>query len=151
MEFDSAGTKEGTGKETRILIPHGAVIALVGGKNFELYRNNGTDSAPELQALNAPKLDQHNHSGGDHQSSSASPSSHLADEDAHANAAAQWLNSQVRGHKIEQLIVIAAPRTLGELRHHYNKQLERTLIAELAKDLNGKQSPEILKALHSKK
>ena len=55
------------------------------------------------------------------------------------------------GHKIEQLIVIAAPRTLGELRHHYHKLLERALIAELAKDLNGKQPPEILKALRSKK
>lgn len=134
-----------------MLIQHGTVIALVDGKNFELFRNSGNEADPNLEAMNAPKLNEHNHSGGGHHSSSANPTGHLADEDAHANAAVQWLNSQVIGHKIEQLIVIAAPRTLGEMRHHYHKQLQRALVSELAKDLNGKQPTEILAALRHKK
>ncbi|MDG2003096.1 MAG: host attachment protein [Novosphingobium sp.] len=134
-----------------MLIPHGTIIALVDGKNFELYRNKGDESDPELKAMKAPKLDQHNHSGGGHHSSSSNPTGHLADEDAHANAVTQWLNSHVLGHKIEQLIVIAAPRTLGEMRHHYHKQLERALVTELSKDLNGKQPNEILDALRNRK
>lgn len=134
-----------------MLIPHGTVVALVDGKNFELYRNAGTEADPELEAKAPPKLDDHNHSGGGHHSSSANPTGHLADEDAHANAAVQWLNNQVIAHKIEQLIVIAAPRTLGEMRHHYHKLLQRALVAELAKDLNGKQPAEILSALRNAK
>lgn len=134
-----------------MLIPHGTVIALVDGKNFELYRNSGNEGEPELEPLDAPKLDQHNHSAGGHHSSAANPTGHLGDEDAHANAATQWLNSQVLGHKIDQLIVIAAPRTLGEMRHHYHKMLERALVKELAKDLNGHQPSEILAALRSQK
>ena len=63
---------------------------------------------------------------------------------------ADWLNQQVLGHKIDNLVVIAAPRTLGELRRHYHKQLERVLQGELAKDLIGKQGPEILVALRGK-
>lgn len=133
-----------------MLIPHGAVIALVDGKNFELYRNSGNEAEPELEAMNSPKLDAHNRSGGGHHSSSANPAGHLVDEDAHATAAVHWLNDQVLGHKIENLVVIAAPRTLGELRKHYHKQLEQALLHELAKDLVGKKPPEIIDALRAK-
>lgn len=133
-----------------MLIPHGAVIALVDGKNFELYRNSGNEAEPELEAMASPKLDTHNHSGGGHHSSSANPAGHLVDEDAHAIAAVHWLNEQVLGHKFDQLVVIAAPRTLGELRKHYHKQLENALLRELSKDLIGKKPPEIIEALRAK-
>ena len=36
------------------------------------------------------------------------------------------------------LVVIAAPKTLGELRKHYHKQLETVLEGELSKDLVGR-------------
>ena len=35
------------------------------------------------------------------------------------------------------MMVIAAPRTLGELRKHYHKALQAVLSGELAKDLAG--------------
>jgi len=135
-----------------MLIPHGAVIALVDGTKFELYRNAGNEAEPALDALEAPKFDEHNKGAGSHHySSSGNPARSLLDEDAHAAAVADWLNSQVLGHKIGQLIVIAAPRTLGELRRHYHTQLETALVAELHKDLNGKPPAEILAALSSEK
>jgi len=135
-----------------MLIPHGAVIALADGKKFELYRNSGTDSEPKLDSLPEPRLDEHNKgAGAHHYSSSGNPTGHLLEEDAHAAAVAEWLNSQVLGHKIEQLIVIAAPRTLGELRKHYHKQLERAIFAELHKDLNGRPPEDILAALRKEK
>ena len=134
-----------------MLLPHGAVVALVDGKNFELYRNAGNEAEPELTAMDAPKLDSHNHSGGSHAGRSANHEGHLADEDAHAIAAVEWLNSQVLGHKIASLVVIAAPRTLGEMRQHYHKQTEHALVSELAKDLVGRQPGEILEQLRNKK
>lgn len=134
-----------------MLLPHGAIVALVDGKNFELYRNAGNEAEPELAAIDAPRLDASNHSGGSHRSSAGNHAVSLVAEDAHANAAAQWLNSEVLGHKIEKLVVIAPPRTLGELRRHYHKQTEQALVMELAKDLNGRPAAEILDQLRNKK
>ena len=134
-----------------MLLPHGAVVALVDGKKFELYRNSGNEAQPELTVLQSPKLDTHNHSGASHHSSAGNHADHLVAEDAHAIAATEWLNSQVLGHKIESLVVIASPRTLGEMRQHYHKQTQRAVIVELAKDLNGKQPVEILAALREKR
>ena len=113
-------------------LPHGAVIALVDGKHFELHRNTGDEANPALAAMAFPDLDESNKAGGaGRDSSSANPTGHQIDEDAHAAAAAQWLNQQVLGHKIEKLVIVASPRTLGEMRRHYHKQLELALIASL--------------------
>jgi len=133
-----------------MLVPHGTVIALVDGHRFELYRNAGDEAEPELAALPAPKLDSHNHSGGSHRSSAGNHADSLVNEDAHAAAAAAWLNGQVLSHKIKDLVVIAPPRTLGELRKHYHKMTERALIKELHKDLIGKQPGNIVAALREK-
>jgi protein required for attachment to host cells len=133
-----------------MLLPHGTVIALVDGHKFELYRNNGNEAAPDLVAQVSPKLDTHNHSGGSHHSSAGNHSDSLVAEDAHAIAAVEWLNSQVLGHKVANLVVIAAPRTLGEMRRHYHKHTEKALMGELAKDLIGRKPDEILAALRGK-
>jgi len=133
-----------------MLLPHGTVIALVDGHNFQLFRNAGNEATPELDPLPSPKLDTHNHSGGSHHSSAGNHAGTLVSEDAHAIAAVNWLNDQVLGHKLEHLVLIAAPRTLGEMRRHYHKQLERVLMGELAKDLSGRKGPDILAALRGK-
>ncbi|MFC3173374.1 host attachment protein [Novosphingobium bradum] len=130
-----------------MLLPHGTVIALVDGNNFQLFRNAGNEATPELDPLPSPKLDAHNHSGTGHHSSAGNHAGTLVSEDAHAIAAVNWLNAQVLGHKIDNLVLIAAPRTLGEMRRHYHKQLEQVLMGELAKDLAGRKGPEILAAL----
>ncbi|KPL67455.1 hypothetical protein SZ64_04660 [Erythrobacter sp. SG61-1L] len=134
-----------------MLLPHGAVIALADGSKFELYRNSGNEAEPELTALPSPKLDEHNHgSGGRHYSSAGNPQASLQEEDAHAAGVAAWLNSQVLGHKIEKLVVFAAPRTLGELRKHYHKQTEHALLGEFHKDLVGHKPEDILEAMKAK-
>ena len=133
-----------------MLLPHGTVIALVDGKNFELYHNTGNEAEPALTAVDAPRLDSSNHSGTSHHSSSGNHESGLVGEDAHAAAAVEWLNSQVLGHKLDNLVVIAPPRTLGEMRRHYHKQTEKVILKELHKDLIGKQAGDILTALRDK-
>lgn len=131
-------------------LPHGAIVALVDGKHFELHRNSGDEASPELSAMAAPNLDESNKAGGaGRDSSSANPTGHQIDEDAHAAAATEWLNQQVLGHKIEKLVIVASPRTLGEMRRHYHKQLELALVADLSKDLIGKNGAELVAALQS--
>jgi len=133
-----------------MLLPHGTVIALIDGRNFELYRNAGNEAEPDLAALPSPGLDAHNHSGVGHRSSPGNHANSQVDEDAHANAAAAWLNGEVLGHRIESLVVIAPPRTLGELRRHYHQTTERAVIRELGKDLVGKPADAIIAALREK-
>ncbi|MEP7222940.1 MAG: host attachment protein [Novosphingobium sp.] len=130
-----------------MLLAHGTVIALVDGENFELYRNAGTEGEVELTTIEAPKLDSQNHSDTGHHSRSGNHADSQVNEDAHANAATHWLNSQVLGHKIDKLVVIAPPRTLGEMRRHYHKQTEGALVGELPKDLIGKQPGDIQNAI----
>jgi protein required for attachment to host cells len=43
--------------------------------------------------------------------------------------------------------VIAAPRTLGELRKHYHKTLEAKMVGEISKDLTGHAMADIEKVI----
>ncbi|AOO83409.1 host attachment protein [Bosea vaviloviae] len=131
-------------------LPNGAVVALVDGKHFELHRNSGDEASPVLSSMASPDLDETNKSGSSgRDSSSANPTGHQIDEDGHAAAATEWLNQQVLGHKIEKLVIVASPRTLGEMRRHYHKQLQVALVADLSKDLVGKSGQELLAALQA--
>ena len=57
------------------------------------------------------------------------------------------LNSHVLEGKISALIIVAAPRTLGELRKHYHQKLSAVLVGEVAKDLTGHSVHDVEKAL----
>jgi protein required for attachment to host cells len=131
-----------------MLLPHGTMVVLADGERFELYRNMGRGLAPELERIERPALDEHNEgSGGRHHWSSANPQADLIEEDAHAAGVAAWLNHQVIDHRIEHLVVIAAPRTLGELRKHYHRLTREALVGEIDKDLLGRSEAEIVEAL----
>jgi protein required for attachment to host cells len=134
-----------------MLLPHGAVIALVDGDTLELFRNSGSEAEPVLSSIESPTLDEHNkNSGARHHSSSAEPSGHQLAEDAHAAGVASWLNHQVVANSITHLVIIAAPRTLGEMRRHYHERLKTALIGELHKDFVGRGGPSVLEALRGK-
>jgi protein required for attachment to host cells len=132
-----------------MLLPHGTIVALLDGKSFKLLRNTGTEAHPELAEMATPQLDAHNHSGTSHHSKPGNHADSLVAEDAHAIAATAWLNAEVLAHRIEHLVVIAPPRTLGEMRRHYHKLLDQALLGELAKELTGRQPTEIVAALRS--
>lgn len=134
-----------------MLLPHGIVVALANGARYELYRNAGTETEPRLEEVSVPALEARNKSAGvHHQVSPANPSGNLLEEDAHAAAVADWLNHEALTHKFEKLVIVAAPRTLGELRRHYHKELEAVIVAELDKDLVGAQPNAIIAALRAR-
>ncbi|KHK91376.1 baeRF12 domain-containing protein [Novosphingobium malaysiense] len=140
-----------------MLLPHGTVFAIVDGENFELYRNSGMEASPQLTAMDVPDLDGTNFSAGakDHDKISrfqaGAPKDRLdkLEEAAHVTAVAQWLNGEVLGHRIDKLVIVADPRSLGEMRKHYHKQLENVLLAEIPKTLTGRPAPEIVQVLHT--
>lgn len=129
-------------------IPKKSLIAVVDGEKLNLYQNSGDEHAPNLTALPDAEVSTENMgSGGRHQSSSANPSDSQQDEDSFAAGVAEVLNKRALAGKIEHLIVIAAPRTLGELRKHYHKALEAKLVGEISKDLTGHAIADIEKAV----
>lgn len=72
---------------------------------------------------------------------------HQLEEDRFAADAAELLKKRALSNDFESLIVIAPPRTLGELRKHYHKEVSNRLSGELSKDLTGHPIPDIEKAL----
>lgn len=131
-------------------LPKNALVAVADGETLRLFRNGGDGASPSLTALPDAAVSTTNKgSGGRHQSSSANPSDSQQDEDGFAAGIATLLNKQVLDGKIDDLIVIAAPRTLGELRKHYHKTLEAKLAGEIAKDLTGHDIASIEQAIAS--
>lgn len=119
-------------------IPKGATIAVADGEKLNLYRNDGDEAAPSLAAMADAVISTTNKSSGSrHQSSAANPSDSQQDEDSFAAGTAAMLNKRVLDGDIASLIIVAAPRTLGELRKHYNRELSAVLAGEISKDLTG--------------
>lgn len=140
-----------------MLLPKGTVFAVVDGEHFELYRNSGLESDPKLEQLETPDLEATNYSAGvrDHDKISrftaGAPKDKVdkLEESASVTAVTEWLNQQVLDRKIEKLVIVADPRSLGEMRHHYHKELKAALIGELDKTMTGRPPEDIVKALRA--
>lgn len=129
-------------------LPHGATVAVSDGTKLAMFKNTGTEAAVKLVALADASVSTENKSSGTrHHSSSANPDESQMSEDSFASGTADLLNKAVLGGEIKNLIVIAAPRTLGELRKHYHKSLTAVLKGEIAKELTGHTIADIEKAL----
>jgi protein required for attachment to host cells len=131
-------------------IAKGATIAVADGQKLSLFHNTGDEANPKLTAVPVGDISTSNKSGGTgHASSAANPDDSQQDEDGFAAGIAEHLNAQAVSGKLKSLIVIAAPRTLGELRKHYHAKLKDVLAGEISKDLTGQTSDDIEKAIAS--
>jgi len=74
---------------------------------------------------------------------------HQLEEDRFAADTAAMLKARALSNDYDKLVVVAPPRTLGELRKHYHKEVEKRLVAEVAKDLVNVPVPEIEKILQA--
>ena len=129
-------------------IPKGATIAVVDGQKLSLFRNGGEGDNPKLTAVDTGPVDTDNKSGGKgHASSSANPDDDTQDEDGFVAGVVDILNKQAVSGSLTKLVVIAAPRALGEMRKHYHAKLKDALVGEISKDLTGQTSADIEKAL----
>jgi len=129
-------------------IPKGTTVAVADGEKLNLFRNAGDEANPKLTALQEEDVANDNKgSGARHQSSSANPDDSQVTEDGFAAGIADLLNRQVLEGQIANLVVIAAPRTLGELRKHYHQKLSAVLVGEIAKDLTGHSMQDVEKTI----
>ncbi|MDG6079113.1 attachment protein [Erythrobacter litoralis] len=132
-------------------LPHKAHVAIVDGEKFIVMRNSGQSLDPKLENAEKPNLSTTNYSAGvKHQDDVGR---HLGSSDleelAHGAAAAEWLNAKAVANEIDDLLVIADPKTLGEMRRHYHSELEKRLVGEIAKTMTGEPTDRIEKAIVS--
>jgi len=129
-----------------MILPKGALVAVVDGEKLVMFKNTG-DLTPELTALPTPDINSVGGGSGSHPSSAANPDDSTQAEDGYAAGVAALLNQQALSGQFEHLFVVAAPKTLGELRKHWHKALEAKLVGELAKDLTGQPTDAIATAI----
>jgi protein required for attachment to host cells len=72
---------------------------------------------------------------------------HQLEEERFAAETAEVLKQRALRNEYDSLIVVAPPRTLGALRKHYHKEVEKRLAGEIAKDLTGHPVAEIERIL----
>ena len=129
--------------------PHNAHIALVDGERFVFARNDGQPFEPKLSVVATPSLETTNYSAGvrDQDDGGRRSGSSDLEELAHAAAVTEWLNSQALDGKLGELIVIADPKSLGEMRRHYHKELQACLIGEIDKAIANEPLEAVAKAI----
>jgi protein required for attachment to host cells len=129
-----------------MILPTDTIVAVADGEKLNLFRNTGTETELSLTAAAEEHVEAASGSGG-HNSSSANPDQSQADEDSFASGIVGMLNAQVLTNKFSDIVIIAAPKTLGEMRKHYHKKLEQALVGEIAKDLTGHSLADIEKTI----
>lgn len=143
-----------------MLIPTGTHLAVADGARLLLLRNAGDTRKLDLEVIHADAQESRpdrelsaDRPGRSFQSFSTRRSAYeetdfkqLA-EDRFAAEAATLLNSMALAGDIERLIVIAAPRTLGEMRQHWHKVLAERIVAEIPKTLTGRSVAELERIL----
>ena len=130
-------------------LPANAHVAIVDGTRFVVMRNTGQALEPKLEAIGKPDLDPTNFSAGVRHQDPGSQQTGATDlnELAHGAAASEWLNAKAKAGEIEELLIIADPKTLGEMRRHYHGELEKRLVGEIAKTMTGEPTDRIEAAI----
>jgi protein required for attachment to host cells len=143
-------------------IPHDSFVLVADGRKSLFFRNEGDSEFPNLvveredgrpeakdRDIKSDEPGRAFSSVGDGRSAFEETDFHQQEEDRFAAATADMLESMVLRNELEALVVVAPPRTLGELRKHYHKEVERRLLAEVPKDLVNLPVVEIEKILRA--
>ena len=112
-------------------IPHNALVALANGEKFLVMRNVGLPLEPRLEHVANLDLELTNFSAGVRHQDPAGRRNGSTDIDelAHGAAIAEWLNGRVLQGELDDVVIAADPKTLGQIRQHRHKELERRIVS----------------------
>ena len=130
-----------------MILPKGTIVAVADGEKINLFRNTGDEAGVKLVAVSHDAITADAGTSMGRQASAANPDHGQAGEDQFSAGIVQHLNQQALSGKIENVVIVAAPRALGEMRKHYHKALSGILLGEIAKDLTGHSLADVEKAL----
>lgn len=138
-------------------VPHDTHILVADGAKMLFFRNQGDAEHLDLAVIDADqqrdpadrdmKTDRAGQKPGGNAISE--PDYHQQAEARFAVDAAEMLNRAALSGSFDRLIVVASPKTLGELRRHYHKETSARLLAEVPKDLANHPVDRIEDALKS--
>jgi protein required for attachment to host cells len=143
-------------------IPHDTFVLVADGRKSLFFRNEGDDEFPNLIAERKEVRDNPAHHEqasdtagmamnviGGHGGTMSEVDFHKLEEDRFAADTAAMLKERALRNEFESLVVVAPPKTLGERRRHYHKEVEQRLVAEVPKDLVNVPVAEIEKILQA--
>ena len=128
-------------------LPKGALVAVVDGEKLALFENTGQPLDIQLKTRPTPAIADRASGAAGRISSDANPDNDTQAEDGFAMGVADVLNNWVLTNKVEHLLVIAAPKTMGQLRKGWHKETSARLVGEIAKDLTGHSADDIAAAI----
>jgi protein required for attachment to host cells len=134
--------------ENSMILPTDTIVAVADGEKLHLFRNHGTETEMSLVAAADQDVESVAGMGGSN-SSAGNPDESRVEEAGFATGIVDMLNKRVLAGKFSNIVIIAAPKTLGEMRKHYHKKLEEALLGEIAKDLTGHSIADIEKSIHA--
>ncbi len=138
-------------------VPHNTFVVVADGQKMLFFRNEGDAEflkleverkrEQELPADRDLKTSEAGRtfdaSGGAGRSAYEETDFHQLEEDRFAAETAEMLKNRALRKEFESLIIVAPPKTLGELRKHYHKEVEARIIGEIAKDFANRPTDEI--------
>ena len=137
-------------------IPTNALVLVADGRKMLFFRNEGQgDHVQLVTEAHDEREDQADHElksdspgpgsqrGGYGRAAMDETDYHQLDEDRYAADAADQLRVRALAGDFEDLVIIAPPKTLGELRKHLHKEVERRVVMELAKEMTDRPLPDI--------
>ena len=127
-----------------MILPTGTTVAVADGETIRLFHNTGVKPGVHLVEITpAPPAPADLGSGARHHAGSANPDGWRLVEDDFAAATAAFLNKLSLDGTIEHLVVVSEPRTLGEMRKHFHRDLRGKIIGEFAKDFSRRPLEDI--------
>jgi protein required for attachment to host cells len=131
-----------------IRIPYDALVLIGDGKKAIFYRNKGDGELPNLiveQVMTQDDVSSRSRDDVPPGQAAATPAEHGVaqgqwqqfDESRFADDIAEALYKAAHAGRYEKLVVAAPPKTLGELRKAFHKEVSVRIVAEVNKDLTG--------------
>src|SRR3954451_19237224 len=127
-----------------MILPIGTTVAVADGETVRLFHNTGVKPGVHLvETTAASPAPTRSGSGARHHTGSANPDGRRLAENDFAAATAAFLNKLSLDGTIEHLVVVSDPRTLGEMRKHFHRDLRSKIIGEFAKDFSRRSLKDI--------
>lgn len=137
-------------------IPNQALVLVADGRKMLFLRNHGDAAQLDLkteahdQRADAKDSDMKTDAPGVGAQSGGYGRPAMDETDYHQQAEDQWakdaagaLNRRALANDYDALVVVAPPKTLGELRKHFHKETEKRIVATFNKEMTDRPLADI--------
>ena len=131
-------------------LKHGLWIVVADGEKAMFLRNRGDTRAPRMEVVremareNPPTREQgterpgrHSDGPSPHNSAYEETDWHRLNKERFADEIADLLLEWARAGKFEEVVVVAPPQTLGEMRKRFHRDVAARIVAEIPRTLTN--------------